>query len=152
MTLKAICSDTAILPHYLYFHRCVDDSKWLDEKTTWNILESNLFVYKFSVSFCFFLVFGFWFYQAIWKQSAPAQVCSPGFMHATLLFVLLLFVDGFLFCITRTNLIRAEGIQISVHPPNAIWSLNKGLGERKERIANVFSRAGKRIAGGMWVF
>ena len=60
-------------------------------------------------------------------------------MHPSCLFCCYLLM-GFLFCITRTNLIRAEGIQISVHPPNAIWSSNKGLGERKERITNVFSR------------
>lgn len=35
------------------------------------------------------------FIKHIWTQSAPKQVCSAGFMHATLLFVLLLFVDGF---------------------------------------------------------
>ena len=45
---------------------------------------------------------------------------------------------GFLFCITRTNLIRGAGIQSRVCPPNAIWCPNKGLGERKQRITDVF--------------
>lgn len=69
-------------------------------------------------------------------------------MHPSCVFYFYLLMCS-LFCITRTNLIRAEGIQISVHTPNTIWSPNKGLEERKERITNLFSRVRKRIAAGM---
>lgn len=54
---------------------------------------------------------------------------------------------GFVFCITRTNLIRAKGIQISAQPPNTIWSPNKGLGERKERRTNALSTAEENVRG-----
>lgn len=84
------------------------------------------------------------FYQAHLNKSAPKRfVRLVSRMQPACLFCCYLLM-GFLFCITRANLIRAEGIQISVHPPNAIWSPNKGLEERKDRITNVFSRAGKR--------
>lgn len=55
----------------------------------------------------------------------------------------LLFVDRlsvlFFYSVSpEQNLIRAEGIQINVRPPNAIWFPNKGFGEKRKELQMCF--------------
>lgn len=59
----------------------------------------------------------YFFYHAH-RNSVPQSrfICPVLCMHPSCLCCLYLLI-GFLFCITRTNLIRAKGIQISAHPP-----------------------------------
>lgn len=70
-----------------------------------------------------------YFYQAHLPPAGSLAVFLC--MHPSCLCCCYLLI-GFVFWITRTNLIRAKGIQISFQPPNTIWSSNKGLRERKE--------------------
>lgn len=89
-------------------------------------LKSDLFIYSFSS----------WrvtLYQSHLHTISPKADLFL-FYACTPLVCLLLLLMAFFFCITRTNLIRAEGIQIRVHPPIAIWCSNKERGEGKERI------------------
>lgn len=145
-----LCSHPAHLQHYLHLHPLVEWT-WqqvIGKKRKENIKQTwikPLHLLIFSMQSCFLSS------TSEHNQPQSRLVRLVLCMHPSCLFCSYLLM-GFLFCITRANLIRAEGIQISVHPPNAIWSPNKGLGERKERITNVFSRAGKRIAWGMWIF
>lgn len=99
----------------------------------------HLFVYSFSA--CFF----FFFSEAHLNSAALKTDLFILFNACFPLVCLLLILMGFLFCITRTNLIRAEGIQIRVHPPNPIWFPNKGLGERKDGITSAFQEPESKL-------
>lgn len=125
-------SSCSFLKHYLYLHPC---AQWIRREIV-EKKQPTKQTWFFSMQSCFlFFLSGTSEHNQPQSRFVHLLLC----MHPSCLFCCYLLM-GFLFCITRTNLIRAEGIQISVHPPNAIWSSNKGLGERKERITNVFSR------------
>lgn len=100
--------------------------------------KSDLFIYSFSS----------WrvtLYQSHLHTISPKADLFFLFYACTPLVCLLLLLMAFFFCITRTNLIRAEGIQIRVHPPIAIWSSNKERGEGKQRITNAFQELEREL-------
>lgn len=134
-----MCNHPTHLQHYLYFLPHCRNTKAGLEKT-W-IKPFHLLISSTQNVFFFFFLSSTSEHNQPQSRFVHLVLC----MQPSCLFCFYLLM-GFLFCITRANLIRAEGIQISVHRANAIWSSNKGLGEWKERITNVFSRAEKRIA------
>jgi len=85
-------------------------------------------------------------------QSAPKADLFLLFYARIPLVCLLLLLMGFLFCITGTNLISAEEIQIRVNPPNVIWSTIEGLKRGRKELPIYFKSFRERIVGGMWVF